>query len=108
MVRVGCGEPSREANRTGAPDSSCAIRTQPKLLAALFAHACTSATMPAPEKVALPELPRTDCDALTVLEKSPPGVVQIEVPRKRAFHVALPAGAGAPAAPPIPPTLPAG
>src|SRR4051812_13892545 len=104
MVSVGAGEPWREANRTAGPVSSCAISTQPKLLAALLAHACTSATRPAPEKVAVPHAPRTDCEALTVEEKSPPGVVQFDVLKNRAFHVALPVVAGAPPPSPLVPT----
>src|SRR5438045_1570092 len=101
MSSDGAGDPSREANRTPAPLSSCATRIQPKLAAGVFTHACTSAVIPAAANVALPELPLTRCDALTVLAKSPPGVVQFAVLKNRAFHVALPVVAGAPPPPPL-------
>ena len=67
---------SRVSNRfdVGLVDSS-PNNSQPKLLAGLFSHDCTSATICAEVHVYCP-MPPTDTLALTVPEKSPPCVVQ--------------------------------
>jgi hypothetical protein len=58
-----------------APLISSPIMIHPKLVAGLETHACTSATIPLPLQVKVPR-PGTLVVALTVGEKSPPGVVQ--------------------------------
>src|SRR6266699_1501954 len=69
--------------------------SQPKLLAALSSHDCTSATICAELHVYCPIGP-TDWLALTMTEKSPPSLVQKIVSKKRCRHVASLGVAGAP------------
>src|SRR5437660_9283047 len=87
---------SRVSNRfaVGLVDSS-PNTSQPKLLAGLSSHDCTSATICVELHVYCPMGP-TDWLALTVAEKSPPCVVQKIVSKKRCRHVASFGVAGAP------------
>src|SRR6266446_9250861 len=87
---------SRVSNRfaVALPDSS-PNTSQPKLLAGLSSHDCTSATICAEVQVYCPRGP-TDWLALTVAEKSPPCVIQKIVSKKRCRHVASLGIAGAP------------
>jgi len=73
-----------------SPDTS-----QPKLVAGLSSHDCTSAVICGELQVYTPIAP-TDWLALTVAEKSPPCVVQKMVSKKRWRHVASVGVAGAP------------
>src|SRR5438874_8122610 len=101
MVSTGGLALSRVSKRFVVPlvDSS-PNKSQPKLLAGLPSHDCTSATICAELQVYCPTGP-TDWFALTVTEKSPPGVVQKMVSKKRCRHVASFGIAGAPS--PSPP-----
>src|SRR5438874_13367137 len=101
MVSTGGLAFSRVSKRFVVPlvDSS-PNKSQPKLLAGLPSHDCTSATICAELQVYCPTGP-TDWFALTVTEKSPPGVVQKMVSKKRCRHVASFGIAGAPS--PSPP-----
>jgi hypothetical protein len=76
IVNTGGLALSRVSNRfaVAAADSSPS-NSQPKLLAGLSSHDCTSATICAELQVYCPMEP-TDWVALTVAEKSPPCVVQ--------------------------------
>src|SRR6266550_94307 len=74
--------------------------SQPKLLAGLSSHDCTSAIIWAELHVYCP-IPPTDWLALTVAEKSPPCVVQKIVSKKRCRHVASFGVAGAPSPSPM-------
>src|SRR6266446_5783852 len=96
MVSIGGLALSRVSNRfaTAIVDSS-PNTSQPKLLVGLSNHACTSATICAELHVYCP-IPPTDWLALTVVEKSPPCVVQKIVSKKRCRHVASFGVAGAP------------
>src|SRR5437773_3471639 len=87
---------SRVSNRfdVGMADSS-PNTNQPKLLAGLSSHDCTSATICAELQMYSPMSP-IDWLALTVAEKSPPSVVQKIVSKKRCRHVASLGVAGAP------------
>src|SRR6266404_224584 len=87
---------SRVSNRfaVALPDSS-PNTSQPKLLAGLSSHDCTSATICAELQVYCPIAP-TDWLALIVPEKSPPCVVQKILSKKRCRHVASLGVAGAP------------
>src|SRR3989440_2121368 len=94
---------SRVSNRfavvlvDSSPDTS-----QPKLLAGLSSHDCTSAVIWGELQVYTPIAP-TDWLALTVAEKSPPCVVQKMVSKKRWRHVASLGVAGGPVPPSPPP-----
>jgi hypothetical protein len=96
MVSTGGLLLSRVSNRfvvwmaDSSPNSS-----QPKLLAGLSSHDCTSEIIPAELHVYF-ATPATDWLALTVAEKSPPSVVQKAVSKKRCRHVASFVVAGAP------------
>jgi hypothetical protein len=96
MVSIGGLALSRVSNRfaVGLVDSS-PNTSQPKLLAGLSSHDCTSATICAELHIYCPTGP-TDWLALTVAEKSPPCVVQKMVSKKRCRHVASFGVAGAP------------
>ena len=96
MVSTGGLALSRVSKRFVVPliDSS-PNKSQPKLLAGLPSHDCTSATICAELQVYCPTGP-TDWFALTVPEKSPPCVVQKIVSKKRCRHVASFGIAGAP------------
>src|SRR6266446_10985662 len=96
MVSIGGLALSRVSNRFAvAIVDSSPNTSQPKLLAGLSNHACTSATICAELHVYCP-MPPTDWLALTVAEKSPPCVVQKMVSKKRCRHVASLGVAGAP------------
>src|SRR5438105_8705889 len=69
--------------------------SQPKSVAGLSSHDCTSAVICGELQVYTPIAP-TDWLALTVAEKSPPCVVQKMVSKKRWRHVASLGVAGAP------------
>src|SRR6266478_8116067 len=101
MVSTGGLALSRVSNRfdVAAADSS-PNTSQPKLLAGLSSHDCTSATICAELHVYCPT-PPTDWLALTVAKKSPPCVVQKTVSKKRCRHVASLGVAGAPSPSPI-------
>src|SRR5438034_3936951 len=101
MVSTGGLALSRVSKRFVVPliDSS-PNKSQPKLLAGLPSHDCTSATICAELQVYCPTGP-TDWFALTVAEKSPPCVVQKIVSKKRCRHVASFGVAGAPSPSPI-------
>src|SRR5438094_8429311 len=96
MVNTGGLALSRVSNRfdvilvDSSPNTS-----QPKLLAGLSSHDCTSATICVELHVYCPMAP-TDWLALTVPEKSPPCVAQKMVSKKRCRHVASLVVAGAP------------
>jgi hypothetical protein len=76
MVSTGGLALSRVSNRFAvAPADSSPITSQPKLLAGLFSHDCTSAIICVELHVYWPMGP-TDWLALTVAEKSPPWVAQ--------------------------------
>ena len=96
MVSTGGLALSRVSNRfdVGTADSS-PNTSQPKLLAGLSNHDCTSATICAELQMYCPMSP-TDWLALTVAEKSPPCVVQKIVSKNRCRHVASLGVAGAP------------
>ena len=96
MVSTGGLALSRVSNRfaVGLVDSS-PNTSQPKLLAGLLSHPCTSATICAELHMYCPTVP-TDWLAVTVGEKSPPCVVQKIVSKKRCRHVASFGVAGAP------------
>src|SRR6267143_23835 len=96
MVSTGGLALSRVSNRFAvAIVDSSPNTSQPKLLAGLSSHDCTSATICAELQVYCPTGP-TDWLALTVAEKSPPCVVQKIVSKKRCRHVASLGVAGAP------------
>src|SRR5437764_6978856 len=78
-----------------APVDSSPDTSQPKLVAGLSSHDCTSAVICGELQVYTPIAP-TDWLALTVAEKSPPSVVQKMVSKKRCRHVASLGVAGAP------------
>src|SRR5712691_10761356 len=88
MVSTGGLAVSRVSNRfdvrmvDSSPNTS-----QPKLLAGLSSHDCTSAIFCAELQVYCPIGP-TDRLALTVAKKSPPSLVQKMVSKKRCRHVA--------------------
>jgi hypothetical protein len=96
MVSTGGLALSRVSNRfaVGLVDSS-PNTSQPKLLAGLSNHDCTSAIISAELHTYWPTR-LTDWLALAVGEKSPPCVVQKIVSKKRCRHVASPGVAGAP------------
>src|SRR5207245_5800633 len=96
MVSIGGLALSRVSNRfaVGLADSS-PNTSQPKLLAGLSSHDCTSATICAELHIYCPTGP-TDWLALTVAEKSPPCMAQKMVSKKRCRHVASLVVAGAP------------
>ena len=96
MVSTGGLALSRVSNRfaVGLVDSSPSTN-QPKLLAGLSSHDCTSAIICAELHTYWPTR-LTDWLALTVGEKSPPCVVQKIVSKKRCRHVASLGVAGAP------------
>ena len=96
IVRIGGLALSRVSNRFAVAAAVSSPNTsQPKLLAGLSSHDCTSATICAELHVYCP-VPPTDWLALTVAEKSPPCVVQKMVSKKRCRHVASFVVAGAP------------
>src|SRR6266436_10056033 len=96
MVRTGGLALSRVSNRFDVKISDSSPNTsQPKLVAGLFSHDCTSATISGELHMYTPTAP-TDWLALTVPEKSPPSVVQKIVSKKRCRHVASLGVAGAP------------
>src|SRR6476661_3681676 len=100
-VSIGGLALSRESNRFAmAMAVSPPNTSQPKLLAGLSSHDCTSATICAELHVYCP-IPPTDWLALTVAEKSPPCVVQKTVSKNRCRHVASLGVAGAPSPSPI-------
>ena len=78
-----------------APVDSSPNTSQPKSVAGLSSHDCTSAVICGELQVYTPIAP-TDWLALTVAEKSPPCVVQKMVSKKRWRHVASLGVAGAP------------
>src|SRR5947208_5916072 len=78
-----------------APVDSSPNTSQPKSVAGLSSHDCTSAVTCGELQVYTPAAP-TDWLALTVAEKSPPSVVQKMVSKKRWRHVASLGVAGAP------------
>src|SRR6266513_1632015 len=78
-----------------APVDSSPNTSQPKSVAGLSSHDCTSAVTCGELQVYTPVAP-TDWLALTVAEKSPPSVVQKMVSKKRWRHVASLGVAGAP------------
>ena|SRR5437763_11067488 len=101
MVSIGGLALSRVSNRFAVAISDSSPNTnQPKLVAGLFSHDCTSPIIGAALHVYIPTAP-TDWLALTVAEKSPPSVVQKMVSKKRCRHVASLVVAGAPS--PSPP-----
>src|SRR5438046_1225220 len=96
MVSTGGLALSRVSNRFALPATDSSPSTsQPKLLAGLFTHDCTSATICAELHVYCPTGP-TDWLAVIVAEKSPPSVAQKTVSKKRCRHVASLVVAGAP------------
>src|SRR5258708_18765820 len=101
MVSTGGLALSRVSNRFAVAMALSSPNTsQPKLLAGLSSHDCTSATICAEFHVYCPILP-TDWLALTVAEKSQPCVVQKTVSKKRCRHVASFGVAGAPSPSPM-------
>src|SRR6266566_6402801 len=101
MVSTGGLALSRVSNRLAEPAvASSPNTTQPKLLAGLSNHNCTSATICGELHVYCPSGP-TSWLALTVAEKSPPCVVQKIMSKKRCRHVASLGVAGAPSPSPI-------
>src|SRR5438874_9183238 len=87
---------SRVSNRFAVAISDSSPNTsQPKSLAGLSSHDCTSAIICAELHVYCPMAP-TDWLALTVPEKSPPCVSQKIVSKNRCRHVASLVVAGAP------------
>src|SRR5207247_779611 len=96
MVSTGGLALSRVSNRFDVKISDSSPNTsQPKLVAGLFSHDCTSATISGELHMYTPTAP-TDWLALIVPEKSPPSVVQKIVSKKRCRHVASLGVAGAP------------
>src|SRR5437588_13078502 len=96
MVSTGGRALYRVSNRIAVATADSSPNTsQPKLLAGLSSHNCTSATICGELHVYCPMGP-TDWLALTVAEKSPPCVVQKIVSKKRCRHVASLGVAGAP------------
>src|SRR5438132_1925088 len=92
---------SRVSNRFAVATADSSPNTsQPKLLAGLSSHNCTSATICGELHVYCPMGP-TDWLALTVAEQSPPCVVQKIVSKKRRRHVASLGVAGAPSPSPM-------
>ena len=101
MVSTGGLALSRVSNRFAVAMAVSSPNTsQPKLLAGLSNHDCTSAIICAELHVYCPT-PPTDWLALTVAEKSPPCIVQKTVSKKRCRHVASLGVAGAPSPSPI-------
>src|SRR5438128_5108916 len=87
MVSTGGLALSRVSNRFAVAIVDSSPNTnQPKLLAGLSSHDCTSATICVELHVYGPIGP-TDWLALTVAEKSPPCMVQKIVSKKRCRHV---------------------
>src|SRR6266446_3711348 len=101
MVSTGGLALSRVSKRfaVGLVDSSPST-SQPKLLAGLSSHDCTSAIICVELHMYWPR-PPTGWLALTVAEKSPPCVVQRIVSKKRCRHVASFGVAGAPSPSPM-------
>src|SRR5438093_13016869 len=96
MVKTGGLALSRVSNRFDVVLADSSPNTsQPKLLAGLSSHDCTSATICAELHVYCPIGP-TDWLALTMTEKSPPSLVQKIVSKNRCRHVASLGVAGAP------------
>src|SRR6266404_1927857 len=96
IVNTGGLALSRVSNRFAVAISNSSPKTsQPKLVAGLSSHDCTSAVICGELQVYTPIAP-TDWLALTVAEKSPPCVVQKMVSKKRWRHVASLGVAGAP------------
>src|SRR5262249_55188844 len=96
MVSTGGLALSRVSNRLVVTLVDSSPKTsQPKLLAGLFTHDCTSATICAELHVYCPTT-LTHWLALTVAEKSPPWAAQKIVSKNRCRHVASPDVAGAP------------
>jgi len=96
IVNTGGLALSRVSNRFAVAISDSSPNTsQPKLVAGLSSHDCTSAVNCGELQVYTPVAP-TDWLALTVAEKSPPCVVQKMVSKKRCRHVASLGVAGAP------------
>ena len=92
---------SRVSNRFAVAMAVSSPNTsQPKLLAGLSNHDCTSAIICAELHVYCPT-PPTDWLAVTVAEKSPPCIVQKIVSKKRCRHVASLGVAGAPSPSPM-------
>jgi hypothetical protein len=88
IVNMGGLALSRVSKRFVVPSvDSSPITSQPKLVAGLSSHDCTSATICAELHRYCPLAP-TDWLALTVAEKSPPWLVQKMVSKKRCRHVA--------------------
>src|SRR5207244_7151657 len=101
MVSTGGLALSRVSNRFAVAMAVSSPNTsQPKLLAGLSSHDCTSATICAEFHVYCP-IPPTDWLALIVAEKSPPCVVQKIVSKKRCRQVASFGVAGAPSPSPM-------
>src|SRR5438552_13430706 len=96
MVSTGGLALSRVSNRFDVNVGFSSPNTsQPKLVAGLSSHDCTSATICDELQMYCPMSP-TDWLALTVAEKSPPSLVQKIVSKKRCRHVASLGVAGAP------------
>src|SRR5882757_1486528 len=96
IVNTGGLALSPVSNRFAVAISDSSPKTsQPKLVAGLSSHDCTSAVICGELQVYTPTGP-TDWLALTVAEKSPPCVVQKMVSKKRWRHVASLGVAGAP------------
>src|SRR5437773_10184377 len=101
MVSIGGLALSRVSNRFAVAMAVSSPNTsQPKLLAGLSNHNCTSAIICAELHVYCPT-PPTDWFAVTVAEKSPPCIVQKIVSKKRCRHVASLGVAGAPSPSPM-------
>src|SRR5438552_2998253 len=88
IVNAGGLALSRVSNRFAVAISDSSPKTsQPKLVAGLSSHDCTSAVICGELQMYAPVAP-TDWLALTVAEKSPPSVVRKMVSKKRCRHVA--------------------
>src|SRR4029453_524630 len=99
MLRVGAlATSSSEPNRRMVVGvfSASLINSQPKLLAGMFSHDCTSLTSWAVDPNAYAPKPATARDADTTGENVPPGVVHGVPGANRLFHDASPALAGDP------------